>query len=137
MAGNGEAPNDIENQRAEHIPLITSMEKELKDLPILSPSCCIYRVPERLRRVSEKAYTPQVVSIGPLHHGKDSLKSMEVHKKRYLQAFIFRTKASVEEYVVKMKSQEEKLRNCYAETIEFTSDEFTSENHFSGCGIHH
>ncbi|KAM5564528.1 UPF0481 protein [Rosa sericea] len=124
MAGNGEAPNDIESQRAQHIPLITSMRQELEDLPILSPLCCIYKVPERLRRVSEKAYTPQVVSIGPLHHGKDSLKAMEVHKKRYLQAFIVRTKASLEEYVVKMKNQEEKLRNCYAETIEFTSDEF-------------
>lgn len=124
MAENGEAPNDIESQQGQHMPLITSMRQELEELPTFSSLCCIYKVPERLRRVSEKAYTPQVVSIGPLHHGKVGLKAMEVHKKRYLQDFISRSKGSLEEYVVNMKNQEAKLRNCYAETIQFGSDEF-------------
>ncbi|XP_031282065.1 uncharacterized protein LOC116140590 [Pistacia vera] len=35
--------------------------------------CCIYRVPKDLRSVNEEAYTPQLVSIGPLHHGKEEL----------------------------------------------------------------
>ncbi|KAK9946033.1 hypothetical protein M0R45_011516 [Rubus argutus] len=124
MAENGEAPNDIESQQGQHMPLITSMRQELEELPTFSSLCCIYKVPERLRRVSEKAYTPQVVSIGPLHHSKVGLKAMEVHKKRYLQDFISRSKGSLEEYVVNMKNQEAKLRNCYAETIQFGSDEF-------------
>ncbi|CAN7085547.1 unnamed protein product [Brassica oleracea var. botrytis] len=34
--------------------------------------CCIYRVPDCLREVNPKAYTPQLVLIGPLHR---SLKS--------------------------------------------------------------
>ncbi|BBG95488.1 hypothetical protein Prudu_1167S000200 [Prunus dulcis] len=75
-------------------------------------------VPERLRRVSEKAYTPQVVSIGPLHHGKEGLKAMEDHKKRYLQDYIRRTRVSLADYVQKVKDQEAKLRSCYAETIQ-------------------
>ncbi|KAJ0255589.1 Transmembrane protein [Hirschfeldia incana] len=29
--------------------------------------CCIYRVPECLREVNPKAYTPQLILIGPLH----------------------------------------------------------------------
>ncbi|XP_021800110.1 UPF0481 protein At3g47200-like isoform X3 [Prunus avium] len=115
MAGSDQAPHDIENPC---IPLVTSMSEELDGLSPLSSLCCIYRVPERLRRVSEKAYTPQVVSIGPLHHGKEGLKAMEDHKKRYLQDYIRRTRVSLADYVQKVKAQEAKLRSCYAETIQ-------------------
>ncbi|XP_021800704.1 UPF0481 protein At3g47200-like isoform X2 [Prunus avium] len=112
MEGSDQAPHDIENPC---IPLVTSMSP-------LSSLCCIYRVPERLRRVSEKAYTPQVVSIGPLHHGKEGLKAMEDHKKRYLQDYIRRTRVSLADYVQKVKAQEAKLRSCYAETIQDEND---------------
>ena len=32
--------------------------------------CRIYRVPYHLRKWNVEAYTPQVISIGPYHHGK-------------------------------------------------------------------
>ncbi|KAB2629337.1 hypothetical protein D8674_034132 [Pyrus ussuriensis x Pyrus communis] len=98
MEGSNEAPHDIKNP---YIP-----------------------VPERLRRVIEKAYTPEVVSIGPLHHGKESLQAMEEHKKRYLQDFIRRTRVGLEDYMKIIKDQEGKIRSCYAETIKFSSDDF-------------
>lgn len=121
MEGNQD-PFDIENQ---HIPLATCMRDELSKLSPQPPMvCCIYRVPDRLRHVNEKVYTPQVVSIGPLHHGKQSLKAMEEHKKRYLQGFLTRTRVSLEEYVKKVKYHEAKLRSCYEESIKFNSDEF-------------
>ncbi|XP_008245715.1 PREDICTED: UPF0481 protein At3g47200-like [Prunus mume] len=107
-----------------HDPLVTSMSEVLDRLPPLSPSCCIYRVPKRLRRVSEQAYTPQVVSIGPLHHGKEALKAMEELKNRYLQDFLHRTNVSLEYFIRKIRAQEAKLRSCYAETIGFSRDEF-------------
>ncbi|XP_028962906.2 UPF0481 protein At3g47200-like [Malus sylvestris] len=121
MKGSNEAPHDIENP---YIPLAKSMNQELDVLAPLSSSCCIYRVPERLRRVSEKAYTPQVVSIGPLHHGKEGLQAMEEHKKRYLRDFIRRTRVGLEDYIKIIRDQEGKIRSCYAETIEFSSDDF-------------
>ncbi|XP_021802035.1 UPF0481 protein At3g47200-like [Prunus avium] len=121
MEGNQD-PFDIENQ---HIPLATCMRDELNKLSPQPPMvCCIYRVPDRLRRVNEKVYTPQVVSIGPFHHGKESLKAMEEHKKRYLQGFLTRTRVSLEEYVKKIKYHEAKLRSCYEESTKFNSDEF-------------
>ncbi|CAL8105055.1 unnamed protein product [Prunus armeniaca] len=50
----------------------------------------------RLRQgKDDEAYTPQVVSIGPLHHGKQGLKAMEDHKKRYLQDYIRRTRCAL------------------------------------------
>ncbi|KAK9922888.1 hypothetical protein M0R45_031327 [Rubus argutus] len=117
------APNDIENQ---YIQLETSMMAELDCLPPVSPSRCIYRVPDGLRRVCEEAYTPRIISIGPLHHGKEALRAMEEHKKRYLQYFLSRltNNLRLKDYIKIVKDQEDKLRSYYSETIELESDEF-------------
>ncbi|KAI5354931.1 hypothetical protein L3X38_007826 [Prunus dulcis] len=96
-----EASFDIENQA-------TSMENQLTNLRALSPACSIYRVPERLRNVKQKAYTPQVVSIGPLHHGSKNLEAMEDHKLRYL------------------KEREVELRHYYEDTKKFNIAAFVN-----------
>jgi len=87
-----------------------------------STTCAIYKVPERLRELNEKAYTPRVVSIGPIHHGKEKLKAMEDHKRMYLREFLARTGVSEEAFIELIKKNEKGLRNCYAETIEFGSE---------------
>ncbi|KAB1212255.1 hypothetical protein CJ030_MR5G025023 [Morella rubra] len=84
----------------------------------------IYRAPERLCHGNEKYYTPHIVSIGLLHHGKERLKAMEEHKMRYMKAFIERTKKSMEFYIQLIKEKEARVRGCYSETIQFNSDEF-------------
>ncbi|ONI34346.1 hypothetical protein PRUPE_1G476600 [Prunus persica] len=96
-----EASFDIENQA-------TSMENQLTNFRALSPACSIYRVPERLRNVKQKAYTPQVVSIGPLHHGSKNLEAMEDHKLRYL------------------KEREVELRHYYEDTKKFNIAAFVN-----------
>ena len=48
---------------------------------------CIYSVPPTLRQINPEAYTPQVISIGPIHHGKQKLQAMQIQKKRYLIEF--------------------------------------------------
>ncbi|KAF9688696.1 hypothetical protein SADUNF_Sadunf01G0015000 [Salix dunnii] len=80
--------------------LTKTVQEELKTLHAFSDKCSIYRVPKRLRGSREYAYTPQIVSIGPIHHGKEELREMEVHKKLYLQEFLERGKASVEKCIV-------------------------------------
>lgn len=119
MAGIDEA-GDIENLKRPFL--------ELDNLPFLSPSRCIYKVPERLRRKNEEAYTPQVVSIGPLHHGKENLRAMEEHKKRYLRDFLNRTREGVNfpHYIQGIKEEEHRLRDFYAESIACGSDEFAT-----------
>ncbi|XP_050224607.1 UPF0481 protein At3g47200-like [Mercurialis annua] len=107
---------DIEN-------ISTSIEKELEILSPLSEECCIYRVPKALRNLNETAYTPQLVSIGPIHHGKPELKQMEEHKKRSLQEFLHLTNVSIASFVDRIKAKETKFRNCYAETLEFSSED--------------
>jgi hypothetical protein len=48
---------------------------------------CIYIVPAALRDLNEAAFTPRVISIGPIHHNNEKLKAMEVQKLRYLKEF--------------------------------------------------
>ncbi|KAF3959144.1 hypothetical protein CMV_016014 [Castanea mollissima] len=45
--------------------------------PNWGPECCIYKVPKRLSKVKEQAYTPKLISIGPVHHNKGELKDMQ------------------------------------------------------------
>jgi hypothetical protein len=112
--GNHISEYDIENP----------LEEEFQSLSPLSSACAIYKVPQQLRHVNEKAYTPKVVSIGPLHHGSEDLKAMEEHKLRYLRDFIGRTEKTPEYFLEVVRKNEAKLRDCYAETIEFNSEKF-------------
>ncbi|XP_031285197.1 UPF0481 protein At3g47200-like [Pistacia vera] len=103
-----------------------SLKAKLEELPPLprSSNCYIYRVPQRLRQENEKAYAPQVVSIGPLHHGKQHLKSMEKEKQRYLKEFLERTGAKLDDLLNLITEKEQQLRSCYAEEIELDREEF-------------
>ncbi|XP_021800700.1 UPF0481 protein At3g47200-like [Prunus avium] len=125
MAGSNQADqNDIENP---YISLANSMRKGFNSLSPPSSECCIYRVPQQLRSVNEKLCTPQAVSIGPLHHGKEGLNVvLEEHKQRYLQDFIGRTNVSLEDFIKKIKDHEARLRRCHGEPIKFSSDEFVT-----------
>ncbi|KAJ7962052.1 hypothetical protein O6P43_017329 [Quillaja saponaria] len=90
----------------EHI--INIPEKKHDDL-------CIYRVAPKLRQVNAEAYTPQLISIGPFHHGKPQFKAMETRKERYYCEFLKRIKSDrpfgkFKDYIV-----ENGIWNCYAD----------------------
>jgi hypothetical protein len=60
------------NDKGDHVSLnigrlAANVRKDLENLGPnpLSEECCIYKVPKRLQVLNDKAYTPQVVSIGP------------------------------------------------------------------------
>ncbi|KAH9741178.1 DUF862 domain-containing protein [Citrus sinensis] len=73
--------------------LADSLSGKLKTLRYPSSEArCIYRVPQTRRCFHPIDYTPQLVSIGPLHHGNPELQAMEEHKLRYLHHFLQRTK---------------------------------------------
>lgn len=90
-----------------------------------APSCSIYRVPRSLRILNAKAYTPQIISIGPLHYGKEELVDMEKQKNRYMESFLNRiTIEQWDQILTFIKDNEQHIRNCYEETFNLGSTEF-------------
>ncbi|XP_031271972.1 UPF0481 protein At3g47200-like [Pistacia vera] len=87
--------------------------------------CCIYRVPKHIRKVNEEAYTPQIVSIGPFHYGKEELEFTEKQKGRYVREFSRRTTdEKCEQVLAFVKYNEKRIRNSYAETCKLESHEY-------------
>lgn len=99
---------------------------DINDESLEPPSgSCIYRVPEQLREINAIEYTPQVVSIGPFHHGNPKLAFMEKQKKRYARRFgkkIGLKKWKLLERFV--KDNKENISDCYDDTLELKSPEF-------------
>ena len=90
--------------------------------------CCIYRVPNSFRKVRPEAYTPQLISIGPLHRGDKRLKDMEQQKLRYLNEFAERAVKGIYEMeclVIGIQKNEARIRASYSENFsEITSSDF-------------
>ncbi|CAL5431400.1 unnamed protein product [Camellia sinensis] len=78
---------------------------------------------ERLAK-SIREKLDNLVSIGPLHNGKEGLEDMEEHKLRCFNDFMQRSGKSLEELVEIMKEMEGGIRKCYAETINLESETF-------------
>ncbi|KAK6927504.1 Protein of unknown function DUF247, plant [Dillenia turbinata] len=105
--------------------LSTTIKAKLDKLPQKSSDCCIYRVPEKLRKTHEAAYTPRIVSIGPLHRGQPHLLAMEEHKLRYLSCFLERTNTGLASYIDLVKTWEQRARSCYEDNnFDLTEVEF-------------
>jgi hypothetical protein len=92
--------------------------------PPLSPECCIYRVPTDLRKVNEKAYTPQHISIGHFHHGDERLETMEKLKMTYFKKFVQKAALNVEDLVSFIKDSEVAVRHCYSHISKLSSDDY-------------
>jgi len=97
----------------------------------------IYKIPHYLRDSSgdDKAFAPQIVSLGPYHHGKKRLRQMERHKWRSINHILKRTKHDIRLYLDAMKEMEEKARSCYEGTIGLSSNEFVEMLVLDGCFV--
>ncbi|MQL91401.1 hypothetical protein Taro_024016 [Colocasia esculenta] len=74
----------------------------------------IYKVPACIRVLNPDAYTPQVVSFGPYHHGEEAPAAMEEHKTRSLVHLLWRCKKPLTSFVSEMKTVEQQLMDAYA-----------------------
>ena len=97
------------------------------DIPLVMepaqwPDCCIYRVPYKLRMVNKDAYTPKLISIGPLHHGEYELHAMEMLKLRHLKEFCYRTGTCHKDIASTIEANELKIRRCYDEIFDISSE---------------
>ncbi|KAH9674632.1 hypothetical protein KPL70_018551 [Citrus sinensis] len=101
---------------------IIDVHESLEPHPV---ECCIYRVPGPLRKVKQEAYTPKVISIGPLSYvGAISsyvglCYDMTKQKIRYKRAFVNRiTPEKWQQLMNFIQENEKKIRNSYDTKIE-------------------
>ncbi|XP_028787281.1 UPF0481 protein At3g47200 [Neltuma alba] len=114
----------------EMVSHIIDINKEPEDLMNTS-TCNIYRVPCNLRNLNQEAYTPQLISIGPLHFGQKHLNPMQNQKLRYFGFFWARLNnnnnngEAMKAYKEYLEAEEEAIRHCYADKLlPFTKEEW-------------
>ncbi|XP_040384674.1 UPF0481 protein At3g47200-like [Oryza brachyantha] len=74
----------------------------------------IYRVPEYMKKMTNSdAYQPQLVSLGPFHHGEPALQPMEAHKRRAVARVVHRSGKPQQELVAAVEEIAEQLRDAY------------------------
>ncbi|XP_068656274.1 UPF0481 protein At3g47200-like [Aristolochia californica] len=98
---------------------------------------CIYKIPRSLRDEDndDKAYVPQIISLGPYHHGKKRLRDMDRHKWRSLHQTLKRTGQDVKLYLDAIKELEDRARSCYEGSISLSSNDFVEMMVIDGCFI--
>ncbi|ONH97752.1 hypothetical protein PRUPE_7G207800 [Prunus persica] len=115
-----------ENRNAVEL-IVSSIRGRIQQQPPLPACSCIFRIPNVLRRHNEKAFVPDLISIGPFHHGKKDLQVMEEIKLWYLHCLLDRnptSETSLEYLVEAIKSIEQHCRDCYQERIDMSSEKF-------------
>ncbi|KAB2064957.1 hypothetical protein ES319_A09G056700v1 [Gossypium barbadense] len=126
----------VELAKVKEDPVAISVNEMLKSSSLASPKPCISKVPNYLRQVNEKAYEPQLISIGPYHRGKLHLKAMEERKIGFLQQLVEETMVmNASKYVMKMRELETQARKCYEQPLCLDSDEFVKMLLLDGCFI--
>ncbi|XP_028787311.1 uncharacterized protein LOC114743273 [Neltuma alba] len=121
------ASNDHENVSVSSSPKYEIVKHVMIDIDepedLKTTEWNIYKVPCSLRSWKPEAYTPQLVSIGPLHyHPKKEFNPMPMQKQklRYLDFFrgrIKNTPEAMDNFKRFLKDQVKDIRQCYAEKL--------------------
>ncbi|PQP94112.1 hypothetical protein Pyn_15456 [Prunus yedoensis var. nudiflora] len=90
--------------------------------PSWDAKCCIFRVPQVLKRHKREAYEPDFVSIGPFHHGGKQFQHMENVKQWYLNNLLSRrTNVTLKNLIDCVFQLEKSAREFYAEPLDHLS----------------
>ncbi|KAK7838593.1 upf0481 protein [Quercus suber] len=85
-------------------------------------------VPDHLRKLDEQAFTPLLISIGPIHRSNPKLQTMKKCKVRFCEYFIERANINLQNLVHTIRDKEEEIRSYYAETVvsSISNDDFVT-----------
>ncbi|KAI6682386.1 hypothetical protein NL676_036267 [Syzygium grande] len=85
----------------------------------------IFRVPEHIRKIDQKAYNPRVISIGPFHQNQPELRSMEAQKLRLYERLMKQIGDGDPNVGLEtaIKHLEGRARRCYSEKFDHISSE--------------
>ncbi|XP_022962578.1 UPF0481 protein At3g47200-like [Cucurbita moschata] len=131
-------PKNSEAKQGEqpHPNVVLSIKEMLGKLPPVNEKCSIFRVPKLLRNMHHRAYTPQVISIGPLHHHRKNLLASEPYKLRYCSNFLSHLGNPMDSFeLIKNNTRTwmKEVRNCYGEPINMNDEKFLNMMVVDGC----
>ncbi|CAN0855064.1 UPF0481 protein At3g47200 [Linum grandiflorum] len=125
----------------------TTWKSELREQlrnssPEQSSSVSIYRVPFTMRRVEPTAYTPNLVSVGPYHHGDPHLQETGNHLKWRFVSRLFSSPnhnhsraVELDNVFESLETLEEETRRCYADDVKLDGGEFVRMMLLDGCFV--
>ncbi|KAK3118975.1 hypothetical protein QOZ80_9BG0711660 [Eleusine coracana subsp. coracana] len=101
----------------------------------------IYRVPAWIKNLHPdrhpkkcNAYSPQLMSLGPFHHGVSDLVSMEVHKHRAVAHLVRRSGKQLSEFTAAVRSVADQLWDAYEDIgAEWEGERFVKLMVTDGC----
>jgi hypothetical protein len=98
-------------------------------------SPCIFKFPDRFKDKNGKSSEPQMVSIGPYHHGYIDDQMMKKLKWQCLKYLLKRNEPNLNCYIDGIRPLEIETRECYSEKIDLSTDEFLEMMVLDGCFI--
>lgn len=121
---------------------LESIKLDIANLQSTSTRYTICKVPYKLRNEKNDAYSPQTISIGPLHNPKDkpkeNLKAMQEHKLSYMLSLLERTRNETDALEACGKATldlDAKVRLNYEEKVEHSGTELARMLLVDGCFI--
>ncbi|XP_030518334.2 UPF0481 protein At3g47200-like [Rhodamnia argentea] len=143
---NHSAENSSSVHHVVHIDasFLSEVEGKMQELPrhlnrsAGRDSCCIFRVPQSLSKINEKAYHPLIVSIGPFHHREPDIQMIQEHKWRFLSDLLLRAESKrvvLKDFFEAVAPMEEEIRKSYSETLEIDGRDLIRMMVLDGCFI--
>ncbi|KAL7238392.1 hypothetical protein ACSBR2_004482 [Camellia fascicularis] len=126
---------EAEHKPAEWILRINNSLAEVEKPSKMS----IYKVPNKLVKIKEDAYTPSIVSIGPFHRHNKELQAFNENKRRYMLLLFMRISKPalliLEKCAIAILALEGDVRRCYSETIDLDNHQLVEMLLVDGCFI--
>ncbi|GMP85766.1 hypothetical protein CsSME_00038806 [Camellia sinensis var. sinensis] len=130
---NDNQANEVKAENNDWIIPINNMLATVKRPSKLS----IYKVPNKLLKLKEDAYTPSIVSIGPFHHNNKVMQAFEEHKQRYMLHLFMRisqaAESTLQECATAILKLEGEARRCYSEKIDLDKYKLAEILLVDGC----
>ncbi|EPS58948.1 hypothetical protein M569_15864 [Genlisea aurea] len=106
------------------------------DLPYPRELPHVYRVHQHLREVNPAAYEPNLIAIGPYHHGKEKTSMMEETKLQYLSSIFRRNdQVSWSELISLVAERRTEVIGTYSERVYISSQKFDTMMVVDACFI--
>ncbi|KAL2935428.1 hypothetical protein RDABS01_018546 [Bienertia sinuspersici] len=125
----------IENHRLAAIVEKINTPPKLLSKAAGRDTCSIFKVPKSFNDVNGTLYQPQIISIGPFHHGFAHVQMMEEHKYHYLGQLLRRTAMDLRDLFVAVGPLVDPARECYSQPFGLEDIQFLEMLVVDGCFI--